>query len=138
MLPYRDSKLTKIALAVFFLIIAGYAYFEARGMLFGPKINISSSVTEVTEPFIRIQGKADRIATLRMNGREIAVTEEGAFDEPYLLSPGINRIVFEAKDKYGRSRERVLQVVYIASPGAAGESAAATTTGATSTEDVVN
>ena len=40
------------------------------------------------------------------------VTEEGAFEEPYVLAPGYNRIVLDAKDKYGRSRSRAIEIVY--------------------------
>lgn len=112
MLPYRDSKLTYIALGVFFLIVIGYAYYEARGLLFGPAIAVSSTITEVREPFIVIRGRADRIASLSMNGKTIPVTENGVFEEPYLLSPGLNRIVLDASDKYGRSRRQAIEIVY--------------------------
>ena len=112
MLPYRDSRLTQIALAVFFVIIIGYAYYEGRGLLYGPRINVSSQIQEVHDPFVRVKGTADRIASLAMNGKQIKVTEAGAFDEPYLLAPGVNRILLDAKDKYGRSRQQVIQIVY--------------------------
>jgi len=112
MLPYRDSRLTYIALGIFFLIVIGYAYYEARGLLFGPSITVSSGITEVREPFIVIKGRADRIASLSMNGKTIPVTEEGVFEEPYLLSPGYNRIVLDAADKYGRSRRQAIEIVY--------------------------
>ncbi len=112
MLPYRDSRLTQIALAVFFVVVVVYAYYESRGLLFGPKIHLPSEAQEVHEPFIRIKGKADRISSLSLNGKQIAVTEQGEFDEPYLLSPGLNRIILDATDKYGRSRQSVMQVLY--------------------------
>ncbi len=143
MLPYRDSRLTYIALGVFFLIVIGYAYFEARGLLFGPSISVSSKVTEVHEPFIVIKGQADRIAALSMNGKNIPVTENGAFEEPYLLSPGYNRIVLDASDKYGRTRRQSIEIVYTppsssadstsspASPSLGGPQAATTTASST-------
>src|SRR3989344_2865692 len=112
MLPYRDSRLTYIALGIFFLIVLAYAYFEARGLLFGPDITVTSQVTEVHDPFVTIKGKADRIASLSMNGKTIPVTENGAFEEPYLLAVGYNRIVLNAHDKYGRSRSRAIEIVY--------------------------
>ncbi len=112
MLPYRDSRLTQIALVVFFVVVIIYAYYESRGLLFGPKINLPTESQEVHEPFIRIKGKADRISSLSLNGKQIPVTEQGEFDEPYLLSPGLNRILLDATDKYGRSRQSVMQVVY--------------------------
>ena len=113
MLPYRDSRITKYALIVFFLVVAAYGYYEARGILFGPRISVNSEITEVHDPFIVIKGQADRISELHMNGKAITVTEQGAFEEPYLLSEGLNRIVLDAEDKYGRSRQEVLQIVYI-------------------------
>ncbi|MCR4325365.1 MAG: hypothetical protein NUV59_00980 [Patescibacteria group bacterium] len=112
MLPYRDSRLTYIVLAAFFVLLLGYAYFEARGLLFGPSITLASPAEEMHEPFIEITGRADRISSLSMNGKAVEVTEEGAFSEPYLLAEGYNRIVLEASDKYGRSRSKVLEIVY--------------------------
>ena len=118
MLPYRDGRITRGALALFFLLIVGYAYFEARGVLYGPSIEVTSEVSEVSDPFIAIQGRADRIADLSMNGRPISVTEDGAFNEPYLLSPGLNRIMLDATDRYGRKTQQIVQIVYNPNPNA--------------------
>ncbi|OGG70066.1 hypothetical protein A3F27_03310 [Candidatus Kaiserbacteria bacterium RIFCSPHIGHO2_12_FULL_53_13] len=112
MLPYGDSRLTRIVLSVFFLLVIIYAYYEARGFLYGPSINIPSDVTVAHDPFVTIRGTADRIAGLYMNGKPVPVTEGGAFDEPYLLAIGYNRIVLQARDKYGRERERVIEIIY--------------------------
>lgn len=131
MLPYRDSTLTKIALVVFFLLIAGYAYFEARGILFGPTISVAQTVEQVSSPYIELTGTTSHIAALEMNGQSVPVTEAGAFDIPYALSPGYNRIVLDATDKYGHSTEKVIQIVY--TPATTTPAVAATTTPATST-----
>ena len=112
MLPYRESRFTRIVLIVFFLLVLGYAYFEGRGLLFGPTISVDSRVMEVSEPFITIEGTAERIASLRMNGQPIPVTEDGVFSEPYLLAPGYNRITLTASDRYNKSTERVIEIVY--------------------------
>ncbi|HWP61714.1 MAG TPA: hypothetical protein VN495_03855 [Candidatus Paceibacterota bacterium] len=112
MLPYRDSKLAFIALVVFFAIAILYALFEASGMLLGPTIHVDSQSLEVHEPYVTIQGQADRISSLAMNGASISVTETGAFSEPYLLAPGYNRIVLDAKDNYGRTTQKTLEIVY--------------------------
>jgi Glucodextranase, domain B len=112
MLPYRDSTLTKIALAIFFIVIAGYAYFEARGILYGPQIDVPQDVEDVSSPYVEITGTTTHIAQLTMNGLGVPVTEQGAFDIPYALSPGFNRIVLDATDKYGHSTEKVIQIVY--------------------------
>lgn len=144
MLPRHDGSLTKIALVIFFLIVLAYAYFEARGILYGPRITVTSEIQEVREPFVVVTGHADRIAELKMNGEVVTVTEDGQFEEPYVLSPGLNRIILDASDKYGRKRQEVIQIVYTPEPGAALPGAAtstpqtpsssATTTGASSTK----
>ena len=133
MLPYRDSHLTYIALGIFFLILLGYAYYEARGLLFGPSITVASDIIEARDPFITIKGHADRITSLSMNGKVVPVTEDGAFEEPYLLSAGYNRIVFDASDKYGRTSRQAVEIVYTppTSP-----TATATSTSASSTPSV--
>lgn len=112
MLPYRDSRITRIVLVAFFILVAVYAYYEGRGLLWGPTIDIENRVMEVEGPFITIEGTARRIATLSMNGMPITVTEEGAFAEPLLLVPGYNRIVLSAQDRWGKTAERVVEILY--------------------------
>lgn len=112
MLPYRDSLLGRAALGIFFLLVIAYAYFEARGLLFGPEITVPSEVTVVEDPFVKISGKADRISKLTMNGKSVPVTEDGLFEEPYLLAEGYNRIILRAEDKYGRSSEKVVEIIF--------------------------
>ncbi|MBI5457536.1 hypothetical protein HY971_02305 [Candidatus Kaiserbacteria bacterium] len=132
MLPYRDSRLTYIALGIFFLIVLSYAYYEARGLLFGPTIIVASGVIEVHEPFVMIQGRAERISSLSMNGKTVPVTESGAFEEPYLLNLGYNRVVLDASDKYGRTRRQAIEIIYTLSTTTAQTAAGITTTDSTS------
>jgi len=128
MLPYRDSRLVKIGLGIFFLIVIAYAYFEARGLLYGPVINTTSEVTVSHDRFITIHGSAERIAELSMNGKQLSVTEQGAFEEPYLLSNGYNRIVLRARDKYGRTSEKVVEIIYEPLPMATSSTSSSTPT----------
>ena len=115
MLPYRDSRVTWIVLIAFFLFIGIYAYYEGSGLISGPVIEIENRALTVSDPLINIEGKAERIASLSMNGKQIAVTENGAFSEPYVLALGYNRIVLSARDRYGKTTERVIEIVYTAS-----------------------
>jgi len=130
MLPYRDSWITKAALVIFFMLVLAYGYFEAQGFLFGPSITLTPGLTEVHDPYVTVKGVALRISSLAMNGKQITVTEDGSFNEPYLLARGLNRIVLDATDKYGRSRREVLEVVY--TPAAAASTTAQTTVSTTS------
>jgi len=131
MLPYRDSRIVTIAVVLFFVLAALYAYYETRGLIFGPRIELGDTPQEVREPYILITGKAERISSLSMQGKNIPVTEEGFFEEPYLLSPGLNRIVLEAEDRYGRTRSTVFQIVY--TPGETTSTEAGATSSSAST-----
>ena len=114
MLPYRNNKIAAIAILLFFLAVIGYAYFEARNILYGPQINIGSpdAPLSVHEALVHIRGQAANITELRMNGDPVSVTEAGAFDEALLLAVGYNKIVLTANDKFGRSTSRSLEILY--------------------------
>lgn len=112
MRPQSDSKWSRTALILFFILILAYGYFELQGLLFGPVISVSSEIITSREEFAVIAGKADRIVSLAMNGKEITVTEGGNFSEPYLLAKGDNRIIFDAKDKYGHLTSRTVEIIY--------------------------
>ena len=113
MLPHRDSKLTRAGLIIFFIVIILYGLYEAQGLLFGPKINLSTETATVYDPYVKIEGRAERIAALSMNGKQIPVTESGEFSEPFLLAKGQNHIALEAKDSYGRITSRYVEIMYI-------------------------
>ena len=124
MLPYRSSRIIGVVLALFFLGVLGYGYFEARHILYGPTIDIAtpSAPLSVSSPLVHIRGTAENITLLRMNGAPIQVTEAGAFDEALLLAPGYNKVVLSASDKLGRTTERVLEIMYSGDPPASTQS----------------
>lgn len=114
MLPYRNNRITAIAIIVFFLAVIGYAYFEARNILYGPRIAIATpeETLSVTDQLVHIKGRAENISELTVNGNPVSVTEDGAFDEALLLAVGYNKIVLTARDKFGRSTSKTLQILY--------------------------
>ena len=113
MLPYRDSRFVRIILVLFFLVVLGYALFEAQGMLYGPVIDVPSQAITVSDPYTIIKGRAERITELRLNGKTIPVTENGEFEEPYLLAEGSNRLFLDARDARGRTARKTIDIVYI-------------------------
>lgn len=135
MLPYRESRFVNIALLVFFLLVIAYGYYEGRAMLYGPQIRVPASTIVVSESFTMIRGQAEHIAELRMNGAVVAVTEDGMFEEPYLLTPGENRIVLDAVDQYGRSRQEIIEIIYTPATSTPPFETAVSTTTASSTPD---
>ncbi|HET8581590.1 MAG TPA: hypothetical protein VFL98_03985 [Candidatus Paceibacterota bacterium] len=115
MLPYRTSRIVAIIILLFFLAILGYAYFEARGLLYGPQIAIATpkdGPETVHTELIHIRGAATNIQVLTLDGNPIPVTEAGVFDEAFLLAPGYNAIVLSATDKFGRRTEKTIELIY--------------------------
>lgn len=127
MLPYRANIFAIGGIAVFFLCVIGYAYFEARNVIYGPSIEVSTTPRDaiVHDQLLLIKGVAENITEIQMNGRPIPTTEAGAFEEAHLLAAGYNAILLMARDKIGRTTTKNIEVVY--EPPAAG----------TSTEDVL-
>lgn len=123
MLPYRDSRFIRIVLVLFFLLLIAYALYEAQGILFGPTIYVPNEMITVNEAFIYISGRAERISELRMNGAPVPVTEAGEFREPYVLIPGSNHILLEARDARNRTAAKRLEIVFAPpeTPGASTE-----------------
>lgn len=143
MLPYRHNRITTYVLIAFFVLAVGYALFEARNLIGGPQITLATSEAAITvdEQLVLVRGSAQNISEIRLNGAPIEVTEEGAFEEPVLLTPGYNKVVISARDKFGRSTEETLEIVY-QPPADADvidlELPTATTTPATSTDETVS
>ncbi len=112
MTPYRYTKLSSFFIAFFFIVLAVYAYYESRAYLYGPVIHVPSSQTVVHDPMVAIRGKADNIASLFMNGKQIPVSEDGVFEQPYALAVGYNKVILYATDQYGAGREEIVEIVY--------------------------
>ena len=127
MLPSQYSRFSKLILTALFIALLGYGYYEARAMLFGPRIIIDSAPIVTHEAFILIKGRAENITDLRLNGAPISVTEDGQFSEPYLASAGENYIVLDAKDRFERASSRSIEVIYVPDKPASPFSATTTT-----------
>ncbi len=112
-----DSRFARLVLSLFFILALLYAGYEARGVLYGPSIEVSESTSPVYQQSTAIRGRALRMTELRLNGQSINVTEDGYFDEIFLLAPGSNRLVLEARDARGRTDTEMLDIVYIPEPG---------------------
>jgi len=113
MLPYRDSRVIRITLFVFFALALGYGYYESRTIFFGPSIVVPVTMVTTSEPLAQITGRAERLSELRLNGKQIPITEAGDFNESYVLTSGSNRILLEASDARGRLARQTIDIIYI-------------------------
>lgn len=96
------------------IVVITYTYYKTRDMSRGPTITITSPVngSSVYSSLVKIKGTADNISHLSMNDRKIFTDESGEFTEELLLSSGYNIISIKANDKFERSIEKTLELVY--------------------------
>lgn len=102
-----------VALAVAVLVI-GYGAFRAKSLVEGPDIGILSPANgaSLAESLVEVRGYAHNISFLTLNGEKIFTDEAGAFKEKVLLSYGYNIMTLEAKDRFGRTAQKTLQLIY--------------------------
>jgi hypothetical protein len=103
------------------LLIVGYGCYEARHLIAGPEVSILTPKNgdTLTSDYIEITGTAENIAYISLNDRQIYIDDKGNFKESLLLSPGYNKEVIVAKDKFGRVKHETIELVY--TPQNAGE-----------------
>ncbi len=109
----KKNTARNLLLILFFVFVGGYGLFEARNLVAGPKLTVSTPLPGaiLTDSLVHIEGKAVRIATIFMNGRQIFTRDDGSFSEPLLLSYGYNIIQVRATDQLGRRVEKEIPVV---------------------------
>ena len=101
------------ALFLFFILGAlGYFLFEARGVLFAPRLVIyePKEDTSVTSP-VRIAGYSNADETILIEGREFKPNEQGVFSGTLILYPGYRRIGFLARDHFGNETKKIVPIV---------------------------
>lgn len=114
MIIYSGKNFIKIGLIALACIgIAGYTYYQARNIVYGPQITLVRPIngSTVSEPLVTISGNAKNISFISLNDRQIFVDKYGTFSEELLLSSGYNIWELEAKDKFGRVVSKKIELV---------------------------
>ena len=105
----------KVLFGLLFIgVIAGYTVLQSEDFIDGPQITILSPADGILfeEPLVRIEGRAERVAEITLNGSPIFIDESGNFDEQLLLVSGQNIITIEAQDKFERKVSKKLELLY--------------------------
>lgn len=111
----REGKtiIRNILIVIIICAIGGYAGFQSKKIVSGPQITIQSpTTTSANNSAVDVQGVVKNVSVVTLNDRLIPVDEDGQFKEKILLYPGYNVIKLEAKDKFGASVTKEIQLVY--------------------------
>ncbi len=103
----------RILLLILFIIIIGYAAYQASDIVRGPAIDLSSPNDGLTEEdgLTVLTGLARRLAYLSLDDNQIFTNSAGQFKEKLLLAPGYNIIKLRAEDRFNRRVEKTLQII---------------------------
>jgi capsule polysaccharide export protein KpsE/RkpR len=109
------KKLFKISsLVIIILIIIIYTLFTSHSFIAGPEIIILEPISgsTIATSSIEVTGISHRIKEITLNGKPIIVDKEGNFKEIIVLNDGYNASLLKATDKFGRTTEYKLELVY--------------------------
>lgn len=104
----------QIALIAIVVILILYIIFQARFIILGPNIKINSLYDGqiVGTSTITVSGHADNIAYISLDDRPIFIDEKGDFSEKLIAQPGLGILVMRARDRFGRTTEKTLRIIY--------------------------
>ncbi len=114
-MPLIQKNLSRnITTIIVALIVIGYIAFNFRIFIAGPSIDVLSPISGTTsnEKLVLVNGVANQINYITLNGRSILINEKNEFKEFLLLNDGYNIITLEAKDKFGRQVSEKIEIVY--------------------------
>lgn len=95
-------------------VVIGYTYFAFRDYIYGPSIVVfePANGSTVSTSTVIIKGQGVRIQDITLNGRPLFIDDSGNFTETILLFPGYNVSLIQASDKFNRTTEYKLELVY--------------------------
>lgn len=105
-------KVIGVSVCSFLVLI--YIFYQGRSIIEGPIISIQSPINGamLASSLVEVRGISQNIAHISLNDRPIFIDEEGFFKEKILLSSGYNIIKLKGQDKFGRSKEQFLELIY--------------------------
>ncbi len=93
------------------ILVFGYFFFEARGVLFGPELEIfePKEGESFNTTLIHVAGRTIPQANVWVAGRIITSDEKGIFEENLTFHPGLNAIGVLVKDHFGNEAKKTVQ-----------------------------
>ena len=95
------------------LAVGGYFFYEARGVLFAPRLEIFEPMdgAVINSSRLHIAGRTEPMLKVWIGGREAQADEKGIFEDNIPVWPGLNEIALKVRDKFGNETRKVLRVV---------------------------
>lgn len=95
-------------ISLIFFAFAFYVWFQISDLSSAPEVIIlepSSAEITTVDDSLQVVGSVSSDAVLTINGKQIKLTSEGAFQENIELQQGSNALLFKAENKFGKKTE---------------------------------
>ncbi len=94
--------------------ISGYIIYQVRKFAEPPQLEITNVPTEFTSnrDTVMLEGWTTQGAIVSMNAEPIYVGADGKFSQDVQLSPGLNQIIVQAKNRVDKESRLTVQVLY--------------------------
>ncbi len=104
----------KILIGIVVLCLLSYVGYEISKIFSPPEliINNPQDYTTVNYNIISISGSTETSATLKINGKEIFINEDGSFSEDLTLKEGVNNITISAAKEKSDEAIIIRRVIY--------------------------
>ncbi|MFZ1987845.1 MAG: hypothetical protein WAV21_02315 [Minisyncoccia bacterium] len=101
------------AIALVLVILLGYAFTEAKPLLWGPLLTVVSPLdgATVVDGFVNIEGTVERAQSVTLNGSPLLFDELGHFSHLITLPQGGAILSLTANDRFGRTVTKRVAVV---------------------------
>ncbi len=107
------GRLLRLILGIIiFGLVIFYGILKTKDLFQGPELSVTSpgNGAYIERPVTMVEGNTKRVQRLRINGREIALGEDGYFRDVVVLSPPLTHILVEAEDRFGKKKTISLAV----------------------------
>jgi hypothetical protein len=112
-LAVTPERIAVFATSLFLLITIFYLAIRVTPFFFTPEILIENPPAVSKDATIAIKGRVISASRLTVNGVVVYIEENGFFRADVELRTGVNQIVLEAKNRFGRGVQVVRRVVKI-------------------------
>lgn len=87
------------------VVLVGYGLVEAWPLIAGPSLSIASPAQNAPYPggVVSIRGRAERAATILLNGAPLLHDQNGGFSSTLTFPRGGSILTFAATDRFGRT-----------------------------------
>lgn len=100
-----------VSLTAVFLL--GYLGFQVKQIVKPPQLQLFAPLDGMVtkDQAVEVKGKTDSEVKVMINGKEVKHSEQGVFNEPLTLTPGVNTIIISATTKHGKTSTLTRYVV---------------------------